>query len=512
MKKNYFLSLFFFILSFSASAKIYYVNGSALGNNNGLSWDNAFTDLQNALSASVAGDEVWVAKGTYYATDSNNRDASFYIKNGVNLYGGFLGNEAGINERNITNNISVLSGDIGIKNDNADNTKTVVKFENISSEVTFDAFRIEGGNDMAQDNLNGGTGISFLNNNSVINLINVIVNNCRGYVKSGVYLSNSKVNANNCSFSMNFSTLLAGAIYAGINSELNIIDSKFEQNSANLGAALDFKGKSLKMDRCSIYRNTCFSGNIINVGESVESFALSNSLIVGNLSLSANVLSSSSAIQNAVKIINSTIANNNSSSTFASTIYKYPNASSVIMYNCIIYDNVNSVEVNSGNLVYNSIVKNGYSSGINIIDSSPLFTNPGTSSLAPFDASLYNYSLKNNSPAINKGNNDYAVTLEKDFLGSDRIVDAIVDLGAIEFKEILANNETKVEKNFIYSSSKQSIILLDKKLINKAVIIFDVQGKKIVENKLTDKIVKISLSKGIYIAKIENKVIKIIVD
>lgn len=512
MKKNYFLSLFFFILSFSASAKIYYVNSSAIGNNNGLSWSNAFKDLQNALSVSVADDEIWVAKGTYYATNSNNRDESFYIKNGVNLYGSFWGNETSIDERNITSNISVLSGDIGIKNDNTDNTKTIVKFENISNEITFDAFKIESGNNMTQDNLNGGTGISFLNNNAAINLINVSVNNCRGYIKSGVYLSNSRVNAYNCTFSMNFSVGIAGAIYADTNSELNVIDSKFEQNSANLGAALDFKGKSLKMDRCSISKNTCFSGNIINVGESVENFTLSNSLIVGNLALSASVFSCSSTKQNAVKIVNSTIADNNSSSNFASTIYKYPNASSVIIYNCIISDNANNVEINSGNLVYNSIVKNGYSLGINIINSNPFFMNPGVSNLAPFEASLYDYSLKNNSPAINKGDNTYVITYSKDFSGNDRIVDNIVDLGAIEFKKNLASNETKLERDFIYNSSKKSIILLDEKLINKSLNIFDVQGRMIFKNKISSKVVTLNLNKGLYFAKIENKIIKIIVD
>jgi len=512
MKKNYFLSLFFFILSFSGSAKVYYVNATALGNNNGLSWANAFTDLQNALSISVEGDEIWVAKGTYYATKSNNRDTSFLIRNGVNLYGGFFGNEVSISERNIINNVSILSGDIGIKNDNTDNTKTIVKFENINDAVTFDAFRIEHGNNMAQDNLNGGTGISFLNNNAAINLTNVSVNNCRGYIKSGVYIFNSKVTAYNCTFSMNFSVGLAGAMYADSNSELNIIDSKFEQNSANLGAALDFQGKNLKMDRCSIYRNTCFSGNIINVGDSVENFTLSNSLIVGNLALSASVLSSSNTKQNAVKIINTTIVDNNSSGSIASTIFKNSNANSITIYNCIISDNGNNIEVNSGNLVYNSIVKNGYSSGINIIDSSPFFVNPAASNLAPFDAFLYNYSLKSNSPAINKGNNIYVIAYGKDFSGNDRIIDNIVDLGAIEFKEILANNETKVEKDFIYNSSKKSIVLLDEKLINKSLNIFDVQGRNIIANKLTSKVVVLNLNKGLYFAKIENKVIKIIVN
>lgn len=43
----------------------YFVDASASGDNNGSTWEHAFTSLQSALDVAVSDDEIWVAKGTY---------------------------------------------------------------------------------------------------------------------------------------------------------------------------------------------------------------------------------------------------------------------------------------------------------------------------------------------------------------------------------------------------------------------------------------------------------------
>ena len=85
-------------------ATIRYV--STTGSGDGSSWSNASSDLQAMIDASSAGDEVWVAKGTYRPTKliktSKNRSYAFILKEGVSLYGGFAGDETSRDDRTAT--------------------------------------------------------------------------------------------------------------------------------------------------------------------------------------------------------------------------------------------------------------------------------------------------------------------------------------------------------------------------------------------------------------------------
>jgi len=75
----------------TGSDSVIYVDIDATGNNDGTSWSNAFTDLQDALDKAFDGDEIWVAEGTYKPTDTDDSNVSFELGEGVTLYGGFDG-------------------------------------------------------------------------------------------------------------------------------------------------------------------------------------------------------------------------------------------------------------------------------------------------------------------------------------------------------------------------------------------------------------------------------------
>ena len=109
--------------------RILYVDAGASGANDGSAWADAFTDVQDALAAAARGDEIWVAEGVYkpvVPADSANvtnpeRGELFQLKNGVSLYGGFAGNEANRDERDVLIYPTILSGDLlGNDTDNVD--------------------------------------------------------------------------------------------------------------------------------------------------------------------------------------------------------------------------------------------------------------------------------------------------------------------------------------------------------------------------------------------------------
>jgi hypothetical protein len=94
--------------SLAAQGAVVYVDDDASGSDDGTSWADAFTSLQSALDMVRAGDEVWVATGTYVTGTSST--ATFALVDGVALYGGFAGDEQTLEQRAGLYLRTVLSG------------------------------------------------------------------------------------------------------------------------------------------------------------------------------------------------------------------------------------------------------------------------------------------------------------------------------------------------------------------------------------------------------------------
>ena len=73
-------------LALALAFQLYYVDASATGANDGSSWQNAFTELHEAMAVAGPNDTVWVARGTYKPTSDRDRTRSFLLD--CSVYGG----------------------------------------------------------------------------------------------------------------------------------------------------------------------------------------------------------------------------------------------------------------------------------------------------------------------------------------------------------------------------------------------------------------------------------------
>ncbi|MDM8007570.1 MAG: thrombospondin type 3 repeat-containing protein [Phycisphaerae bacterium] len=127
-----------FVPATVGQAAIILVDANATGANDGTSWTDAYRELQSALAVAVSGSEIWVAEGTYRpdydigtGTHTLNYYASFYLQDGVAIYGGFdgadsptyPGGETQRDQRDPQANETILSGDL--KGDDVDDFEAV---------------------------------------------------------------------------------------------------------------------------------------------------------------------------------------------------------------------------------------------------------------------------------------------------------------------------------------------------------------------------------------------------
>ncbi|MGG1920852.1 T9SS type A sorting domain-containing protein [Chryseobacterium sp. NRRL B-14798] len=207
MKKIYFLLFIFNFIVISSTVRYVNIN-STTGSAPYTSWATAGNDLQEVINSSQIGDEVWVAAGTYFPTrdpfgnpsPSDIRDKTFYLKDGISVYGGFNGTETSLTDRNLNTNITLLSGDLGDLGTKNDNCYHVVLFAaNIASAigVKLDGFSISNGFAVGTVNNNvsgnivsrlAGPAIYFINGNNTISNNRIYLNS--GYSGGGIYTSN----------------------------------------------------------------------------------------------------------------------------------------------------------------------------------------------------------------------------------------------------------------------------------------------------------------------------------
>ncbi len=319
-----------FKLAPAYNGPVWYVDPDATGKyRNGSDWEHAFENLQDALAAAGSGDEIWVAESTYRpdrgaGQTPGDRDATFDLKDGVGVYGGFAGGESSRNERDSVANVTILSGDLNANDgpdwaNNGENCYHVVTSAGNDQYTVLDGFTITGGN------AEGGH---------------------PRYLGGGVYISSGDVVISNCIIAANSSQGGGGLAIRGGGSPF-LYKCMIIGNTSNAatGGGLDIQHAGPMLRSCMILGNTAGSrGGALNALNNSVPPTLTNCVISGNLTDTMGGAIANSGVggpnPNPPILTNCTISNNTAGSQ-AGGIYNIE-GNDVILNSCIVWDNSDS--------------------------------------------------------------------------------------------------------------------------------------------------------------------------
>lgn len=252
--------------------RIWYVTETPRGAGNGTSWDDASDDLRAILAGAQANDEVWVAFGTYKPTVSEDRTLSFMVPSGVQVYGGFLGSETQLTQRQIDlAGKTILSGNIGLP-DASDNTYHVVHFQDVAVGTLLDGFTIQDGGTQSNTEMPVPPG---------------------GYVGAGIYNETTKADSSptiqNCYIMNNRAGSAGGGLYSGGTGTVTVRNCLFRTNYGENGGAIysQHAGSShlstvtLLITNCDFVGNASFQGAS---GKAIDGgiLTMKNSIVYNN--------------------------------------------------------------------------------------------------------------------------------------------------------------------------------------------------------------------------------------
>ncbi|MDB4162189.1 hypothetical protein N9772_07470, partial [Bacteroidia bacterium] len=359
---------------------LYFVKTTGNNSNAGTSWATAKNDLQNAIDVAISGDEIWIAAGTYKPTkipgstgNSTSRDVAFHINKNLKIYGGFAGTETSLSQRNISENPVTLSGDIGTIGTNTDNCYHVVITKGLNNTSLIDGLTIRDGYSSSSGNISwSGNGTYYRENGA--GMVNY---------QSAVILNN-----------------------------LIICNNTSVHSTKGKGGGLYNDQANIKVYNSVIYSNISSQqgGGVYNTTSNSKFY---------NTTFYENIGSNGGAMFN----------NNNSP----------------IVNNCIFWKNKKGTSISSAGsdisggtpTVIYCITQNNsnFSSGTGIVNNqSPLFTNASDPDGADnvWMTKDDGLKLKSTSPAVDAGLNSVISGYSTDILGTTRVMNTTVNMGAYE--------------------------------------------------------------------------------
>ncbi len=410
----------------------FYVDKDAKGAGTGLTWTDAYTNVQDALAVVAGGAEIWVADGVYYPDvggekADNDRSASFVVPSGVAIYGGFSGKEKALEERNWVTNLTILSGDID-QND-----------KNYSGGIVINTKDIAGANSLHVIYLDGT--VNPITSTTLIDGFIVTAGQANGVEPSegsggGLYChgfaqGECSPALTNVLFRGNMAEGNGGGMYdegrSGGKSDPTLTNVIFFGNSAQYGGGLYNYGGS-KGSSSPVLTNVIFNGNSAKVAGGAllnqgEKEGVSSPVLV-NVTFSGNTAQTGGAIFN-----------------YGDSGTSSPTLNNVILWKNTAPSGPSIYNKNAKSVISHSIVENGaasiagegtqsseYKDTNKTVD--PQFVGIGN---GPKNSPCGELNLKSGSPAIGIGDpKAVPAGIKTDLNGNSRITDGKVSAGACE--------------------------------------------------------------------------------
>ena len=387
MKQLFFIFLLFCAAAQSAKATIRYVRPFYYGSGTGADWANSYGNLHVAIDASVSGDEIWVAAGTYRPTRNTGNAASIFIqsrvfmlKSGVKIYGGFAGTETMLSQRNVQTNPTILSGD-HFGNDYLTGSGAIYNFYNNTENstlvvaavacdnATLDGFTIKGGNGVGS--VPNQFGFHAFYHTSPITY--VLFADCGGLYAE----SSSSLVVKNCTFTENYAVNGGAGVTLIDNTSPTMENCTFFRNASNYGAGLYCANNTVTLRNNIFLENNAFGtgtgGTSGGTGgglylKNAGSSTVQNCVFYKNAAVKG---AGTHCLNNSSVFTNCTFANNEATNQGHAIDVFGPNVPT--FNNCIVWGSTASGIISPSSLtISNSVVKGGYA-GTGNTDNNPKF-------------------------------------------------------------------------------------------------------------------------------------------
>ncbi len=217
--------------------EICYVDASAMGDETGMDWENAFLHPQPAVDAAREGGQVWVAAGIYRSLSQDDEAVPVLrMKEGVEVLGGFLTGDTAVSQRDYSSNVSVLEGD-----------QLVFHVVSGADRAILDGFTLSGGRAVGEfpDDSGGG-------------MLNLTVSPA---IKNCIFSNNYALWHGGAMFNLRSRATVTGCVFSGNTAEYNgaavYNDSEGSARGKPVISNSVFKGRNYCRFGAGVFNNHC---------------------------------------------------------------------------------------------------------------------------------------------------------------------------------------------------------------------------------------------------------------